>query len=151
MTEQDLIHWRNLPQIAKLSHDPDTQTACIVTDDRGVMISAHSNRLPQGVSVTDERTMRPLKYFYIGHAEASALARLAGSHASCIGGTLYLNWFPCAPCASTIVNAGIRRLVADRTAYETRKDDPRYGFGPAMEMLTEAGVQIEWMEPTTCR
>jgi deoxycytidylate deaminase len=147
ITDIDKQHWRNLPRVATLSHDPDTQTACIVTDDRRVMISAHSNSLPFGVTKTDERTTRPLKYSYIGHAENSALARLAGSHASCAGGTLYLNWFPCSTCAIAIINAGIKRLVADQAAYKARKDDPRYGFGPAMEMLIEAGAQIDWMEP----
>ncbi len=60
------------------------------------------------------------------------------------GAIAYINWFPCADCAASLIQAGIATLDADKAAYEARKDDPRYGFAIAMEMLTEAGVQILW-------
>lgn len=133
-----------LAQVARTSNDPDTQTACVIVDTRGEVIGGDSNRIPRGVEVNERRTTRPHKYSFIQHAEARAVALAAQEGVKLRGSKMYLNWFPCAQCAQSIVTAGIRVLNADRAAYEARKDDPRYGFAAAMDILTEAGVLIHW-------
>ena len=130
-----------LARIAATSDDPDTQTACYAADRFGQVLCETSNTIPIGVRKLRERLLRPDKYDFIQHAEANLVA----APGNLTGSTVYLNWFPCSTCASLLVTAGIARLVADRAAYEARKDDPRYGFANAMAKLTEAGVEIEWM------
>lgn len=76
------------------------------------------------------------------HAEVRAICRAAEEGIAVGGGTLYLSeWFPCAPCAVTMVEAGIRRLViASRIAYVK---DECYNFGLARRYLELAGVAVE--------
>ncbi len=75
------------------------------------------------------------------HAEVRAICRAAELGVPVAGGTLYLNqWFPCAPCAVAIIEAGIRRLVvAEEIDYG--KDDC-YNFRLARRYLLRAGVEI---------
>lgn len=128
---------------SKKSHDPDTQTACFIETRNGI-VAAEANRIADGVSL-DGRTVRPQKYLFIGHAEKRAIAYCARHGIATEGSTMYLKWYPCAPCADAIVTAGIATLVCDREKYEARKDDPRYGFAEAAAILTEGGVKIEWL------
>jgi dCMP deaminase len=76
------------------------------------------------------------------HAEVRAVCRAAEAGISVKGGTLYLSeWFPCAPCAVVIIEAGISRfVVADE--FKFVKDDC-YNFGLAREYMGKAGIIIE--------
>lgn len=130
--------------LASYSDDPDTQVACMVFDVDGCEVTCAANKIAPGVKVTPERTARPAKYEYIMHAEQRVVANAAFHGLSLCGCTMYVEWFPCATCASLIVTSGIRRLVAERGKYEARKDDPRYGFKASVEILTEGGVEIVW-------
>lgn len=134
-----------LKDIRALSDDPDTQTACIITNGSDRILIAAANAFAQGVRVTSARQARPAKYSFIVHAEINAIAAAAANGRSLRGSAMYLDWFPCAGCAGAIVQAGIAKLVANRQAYESRKADPRYSFGVALEILNEAGVLIEWL------
>jgi len=76
------------------------------------------------------------------HAEIRAICRASAAGIATEGSTLYLSeWFPCAPRAVAMVEAGVRRLVvASRIVYA--KDDC-YNFGLAREYLSRAGVAVE--------
>ncbi|MCX6348799.1 MAG: hypothetical protein NTV79_04770, partial [Candidatus Aureabacteria bacterium] len=61
---------------------------------------------------------------------------------SVAGGTLYLSeWFPCAPCAVAMIEAGLKKLVVTEEL-NFLKDDC-YNFRLAKEHLDCAGVLIE--------
>lgn len=132
-----------LVNTAASSDDPDTHTACIVVHPDGQWLGS-PNALPKGISISHERTERPAKYRFIQHAERRAIALSARYGLALKGCTAFLNWFPCAECAGSLIDAGIAVLYAEKTKYEERKEDPRYGFAEAMEMLLEAGVRIKW-------
>lgn len=138
----------DLAVVAQCSDDPDTQTACIVKSIHDATQVIASNRFPSGVHKSSERIARPAKYAYIMHAECRAIANAARYGVRLEGSTMYLNWFPCAGCAQSIVQSGIIRLVADREKYEARKDDPRYAFADSMAILVEGGVAVEWLDTT---
>lgn len=132
-----------LSELAKYSDDPDTKTACILEFGGAVVVQA-ANSLSGRMRVNPARTTRPDKYAWIMHAERKAISLAARRGLCTAGTTAHLNWFPCAQCAGALVESGILVLDADRQAYESRKDDPRYEFAVAMEMLLEAGVVIGW-------
>jgi dCMP deaminase len=76
------------------------------------------------------------------HAEVRAICRAAEAGIAVGGGTLYLSeWFPCAPCAVTMIEAGIVRLVVAKKI-DYAKDDC-YNFGLARLYLGLAGVVVE--------
>ena len=136
---------RDLDIIARESHDPDTQTSCLIVTSYGATVSS-ANVLPDGVIASPERLVRPGKYAFIMHAERSAIA-LAARRGICLyGSTAYLNWFPCAECAGCLVQAGIKVLVADLEKYTSRITDPIYQFAEARQILEEGGVTVRWLQ-----
>ena len=79
------------------------------------------------------------------HAEIRAICRAAERGVPVGGGTIYLSeWFPCAPCALAIIEAGISRLVI--TEEPNFAKDDCYNFVLAREYLKKAGVIIEVRE-----
>ena len=50
-------------------------------------------------------------HWYVLHAEANAILKLASSTQSAKGATLYLTLSPCKECSKLILQSGIKRLV----------------------------------------
>jgi len=50
-------------------------------------------------------------HWYVLHAEANALTKLAKSNNSAKGATLYITLSPCKDCSKLILQAGIKRVV----------------------------------------
>ena len=71
-------------------------------------------------------------YPYVLHAEANAITKLAKSHNSSEGATLYVTDSPCMECAKLIIQAGIRRIVYAR----------EYRLTESLDLLTRAGIEI---------
>lgn len=66
-------------------------------------------------------------HWYVLHAEANAILKLAKSTQSAEGATLYLTLSPCRECSKLVLQAGIRRLVyiddySDRSGIAFLKD-----------------------------
>jgi len=74
------------------------------------------------------------------HAEIRAICRAAEKGLAAGGGTIYLSqWYPCAPCARAVIEAGLRVLVVTEEL-SLAKDDC-YNFSLARELLETAGVE----------
>ena len=85
------------------------------------------------------------------HAERRAISHAAKYGRPLHGGTLYMSeWFPCADCAKSIIEAGISKLVTPDKIYADEKNhvllphfqNQSYNFELAEELLREAGVAI---------
>jgi len=76
------------------------------------------------------------------HAEVRAICRAAEKGISTEGATLYLSeWYPCAPCALTMIEAGISKLVV--TEDPNFSKDDCYNFHMAKEYLEKSGIVVE--------
>ncbi|MCX6355404.1 MAG: deaminase [Candidatus Aureabacteria bacterium] len=76
------------------------------------------------------------------HAEVRAICRASEMGISTRGATLYLcEWYPCAPCALTLIEAGITKLVLAEDL--NFKKNECYNFHLAKEYLQKAGVAVE--------
>jgi dCMP deaminase len=71
--------------------------------------------------------------WYVLHAEANAILKVAATTQSCDGATLYLTMSPCRECSKLIHQAGIRRVV-----YASEYKDLS-----GVEFLRKAGVEVE--------
>lgn len=119
------------------SKDPSTKVGAVIVDESRRIVSTGYNGLPQGVEDTDDRlNNREIKYKLIVHGERNALL-FAGRPVT--GCTLYTTPFmPCAACASMVIQAGIKRVVAPYS------DNPRWveDFKLTEQLFSEAGVQL---------
>jgi dCMP deaminase len=66
------------------------------------------------------------------HAELNAIAQAAKVGVSTDGGTLYCKMTPCYTCAKVIINAGIKKVVAENYYH---------GGGRTADLFKEAGVE----------
>ena len=68
---------------------------------------------------------------YVLHAEANAITKIAQSHNSSLGSTLYVTASPCIECAKLIIQSGIKRVVFGET----------YRLDDGLELLKRAGIE----------
>ena len=74
-----------------------------------------------------------LTHWYVLHAEANAIMKVARSTNNARGATLYLTHSPCKECSKLILQAGIKRIV-----YREPYKDPA-----GLELLLEGSVEVQ--------
>ena len=94
---------------AKLSYCQRKQVGALIVKDR-MIISDGYNGTPSGFENCCE-DKDGNTHWYVLHAEANAILKLASSTQSAKGATLYLTLSPCKECSKLILQAGITRLV----------------------------------------
>jgi dCMP deaminase len=105
----DKAYLRMAQEWAKLSHCKRKKVGAIIVKDR-MIISDGFNGTPTGFNNACE-CEKGLTNWYVLHAEANAILKVAGSTQSCQGATLYLTLSPCKECSKLVHQSGIKRLV----------------------------------------
>ncbi|WP_437395905.1 deoxycytidylate deaminase [Flagellimonas lutimaris] len=126
----DKAYLRMAQEWGKLSYCKRRQVGAIIVKDR-MIISDGYNGTPTGFENICEDDEGYTKW-YVLHAEANAILKVASSTQSCEGATLYITLSPCRECSKLVHQAGIKRVVYQK-AY---KDDSGIKF------LERAGVEI---------
>ena len=96
-----------------------------------MIISDGYNGTPSGfenVCEDEDNKTKP----YVLHAEANAITKIAKSHNSSDGATLYVTSSPCIECAKLIIQAGIRRVVFSEN----------YHLNDGIELLERAKIEV---------
>ena len=94
---------------AKLSHCKRKQVGALIVKN-GMIITQRYNGCPSGFENNCEDENGETKW-YVLHAEANAILKVAKSTQNCKGATLYLTMSPCKECSKLILQSGIDRLV----------------------------------------
>ncbi|MBW2961971.1 deoxycytidylate deaminase [Mesonia aestuariivivens] len=127
----DKAYLRMAVEWGKLSHCKRKQVGAIIVKDR-MIISDGYNGTPSGFENCCE-DLEGLTKWYVLHAEANAILKVAGSTQSCKDATLYITMSPCKECSKLIHQAGIKRVV-----YQNGYKD-----NSGLTFLEKAGVNIE--------
>ena len=126
----DIAYLKMAKEWAQLSYCKRKQVGALIVKDK-MIISDGYNGTPTGFENVCEDDDDHTKW-YVLHAEANAILKVASSTQSCKGATLYITLSPCRECSKLIHQSGIKRLVyAD--AY---KDDE------GLQFLKKAGVEL---------
>ncbi len=115
----------------KLSYCQRKQVGALIVKDR-MIISDGYNGTPTGFENVCEDEDGYTKW-YVLHAEANAILKVAASTQSCKGATLYITLSPCKECSKLIHQSGIVRVVYSK-AY--REDS-------GLQFLKKAGIDIK--------
>ena len=129
----DTAYLKMAHEWAKLSHCQRKQVGALIVKDR-MIISDGFNGTPTGFENPCEDDENYTKW-YVLHAEANAILKVASSTQSCAGATLYITLSPCKECSKLIHQAGIKRVVY-ANAY---KDDA------GLKFLEKAGVELTYL------
>lgn len=130
----DKAYLRLAKEWGKLSHCKRKQVGAIIVRDK-MIISDGYNGSPSGFENCCEDE-EGLTKWYVLHAEANAILKVARSTQTCEGATLYITLSPCKECSKLIHQSGIKRVVY----LEGYKDNS------GLEFLEKAGVVIEQIE-----
>ena len=119
------------------------RTGCVIVRDRQILTTGYVGS-PMGLPHCDEigHQMKSVTHedghvsqhcMRTAHAELNAIAQAAKLGIALEGATIYCRMSPCATCAKTIINTGIKRIVCEK----------RYHAGSESEtMFKDAGVEI---------
>lgn len=127
----DKAYLRIANEWGKLSHCKRKQVGALIVKDR-MIISDGYNGTPTGFENYCEDDEGYTKWFVL-HAEANAILKVASSTQSCRGATLYITLSPCKECSKLIHQAGIVRVVY----HHGYKDDS------GLQFLKKAGITLD--------
>ena len=126
----DIAYLKIAREWGKLSYCKRRQVGAIIVKDN-MIISDGYNGTPSGFENVCEDDNNFTKW-YVLHAEANTITKVASSTQSSEGATLYISLSPCKNCSKLIHQAKIKRVV-----YEEQYKDTT-----GLEFLQKAGVEV---------
>lgn len=127
-------------QVATWSKDKSTGVGAVIVNDKKKVLSLGFNGFARGVNDDiEERHSRPIKDYYVIHAEKNALDE---AETSLEGATIYCTFFTCATCAHGIIQKGLKKVVAPEPDWNAERyaETQRH----ALQMYKEAGVEVQF-------
>jgi dCMP deaminase len=134
LNKYDKAYLRIAKEWSKLSFCKRKQVGAIIVRDK-MIISDGYNGTPSGFENCCEDS-QGLTNWYVLHAEANAILKVAKSTQTCEGATLYITLSPCKECSKLIHQSGIKRVV-----YQSGYRDTS-----GIDFLVKAGVIVEQIE-----
>ena len=113
----------------ELSYCKRRKVGALIVKDK-MIISDGYNGTPTGFENFCEDDQGYTKW-YVLHAEANAIAKVASSTQSTNGSTLYITLSPCKECSKLIFQSGIKRVVYNK----------KYKDTSGLDFLEKAGVE----------
>jgi dCMP deaminase len=126
----DTAYLKMANEWAKLSHCNRKQVGAIIVKD-SMIISDGYNGTPSGFENCCEDENEKTRW-YVLHAEANAIMKVAKSTNNSDGATLYITLSPCKECSKLVFQSGIKRVVY----LNYYKDDS------GLKFLEKAGVEV---------
>lgn len=126
----DIAYLRMAKEWGKLSYCKRKQVGALIVKDR-MIISDGYNGTPSGFENCCEDE-QGYTHWYVLHAEANAILKVAASTQSCRGATLYITLSPCKECSKLIHQSGITRVVYTEA----------YSDSTGVDFLKKAGVEV---------
>jgi dCMP deaminase len=122
---------------AENSYCKRRKVGALIVKDK-MIISDGYNGTPSGFENICEDENNETKA-YVLHAEANAITKVACSHNSSLGATMYVTTSPCIECAKLIIQAGIKRVVYNQ----------KYRRTDGASLLERAGVEVVFIDMET--
>ena len=130
----DLAYLKMAQIWGELSHCQRKKVGALIVKDR-MIISDGYNGTPSGFENSCEDEEHYTKW-YVLHAEANAILKVAASTQSCKGSTLYITLSPCRECSKLIHQAGVKRVVFLKAYKDTS----------GLDFLEKAGVTLTQLD-----
>lgn len=125
-------------EVATWSKDPSTQVGAVIAREKHV-VSLGFNGFPRGMR--DDAHLyedRDVKYERVIHAEVNAIFNAQHSVRGC---TLYVNRPACAHCSLSIIQSGIKKVVAEVSTSEEFLKRWRASMLKTKAFFEEAGIE----------
>ena len=133
LKKYDEAYMRMALEWAKLSYCERKKVGALIVKDR-MIISDGFNGTPTGFENNCEENNETK--WYVLHAEANAILKVASSTQSCKNSTLYITMSPCKECSKLIHQSGIKRVVYANAYKDTS----------GLDFLEKAGVELTYLK-----
>ena len=133
----DRAYLRLAESWAQLSQCTRKKVGAIIVKD-AIIISDGFNGTPSGFDNACENEAGET-HWYVLHAEANAILKVAKSTNNCKDATLYLTHSPCKDCSKLILQSGIVRIVFNE----------EYKDLSGLDFLRSAGLEVVHITNTT--
>jgi dCMP deaminase len=130
----DIAYMKMAIEWAALSHCTRKKVGALLVKD-GMIISDGYNGTPSGFSNECEDEQGET-HWYVLHAEANAILKVARSTNNAKDCTLYITLSPCKECCKLILQSGIHRIVYHQAYKDTT----------GLRFLEQAGIEIVALE-----
>lgn len=134
LNKYDKAYLKIAKEWGQLSYCQRKKVGAIIVKDK-MIISDGYNGTPSGFENCCEDKDGKTKW-YVLHAEANAILKVAKSTQSCDNATLYITMSPCRDCSKLIHQSGIVRVVYQNS----------YKDLAGIEFLKRAGVEVVQIE-----
>lgn len=134
LNKYDKAYLKIAKEWGQLSYCQRKKVGAIIVKDK-MIISDGYNGTPSGFENCCEDEEGTTKW-YVLHAEANAILKVAKSTQSCDNATLYITMSPCRDCSKLIHQSGIVRVVYQNS----------YKDLAGIEFLKRAGVEVVQIE-----
>ncbi len=134
LNKYDKAYLKIAKEWGQLSYCQRKKVGAIIVKDK-MIISDGYNGTPSGFENCCEDQEGKTKW-YVLHAEANAILKVAKSTQSCDKATLYITMSPCKDCSKLIHQSGIVRVVYQNS----------YKDLAGIEFLKRAGVEVVQIE-----
>lgn len=146
-TEWDSYFAKMVRLVSTKSQDPSSKFGAVIVDAKHSVLATGYNGIPRGIEYRADYFERPDKYMYFVHAEQNAILQCAARGVATEGSTMYVISPPCAECAKTIIQAGIRAVYwLDPVAFSglgsSELNNWMMTMQAAEEMLRLSGVKL---------
>ena len=125
---------------AELSHATRKKVGALIVKNNTIISdgfngtpSGFENECEEAINNEDGSFKEYKTKWYVLHAEANAILKVAKSTQSCNGSTLYVTYSPCTDCSKLIMQAGITRVVYLEEYRDTN----------GLDFLRRAGVEVK--------
>ena len=128
--KHDIAYLKMALEWAKLSYCKRRQVGALIVKNRMIISDGYSGA-PTGFENICEDDENYTKW-YVLHAEANAIMKVAASTQSSQGATLYVTLSPCRECSKLIFQSGIKRVVYHN----------EYKDSSGIKFLKKAGIEV---------
>ena len=125
---------------SQLSHANRKKVGALIVKDNSIISDGYNgtpagfeNECEEVINNKDGSFKEYKTKWYVLHAEANAILKVAKSTQSCNGSTLYVTYSPCTDCSKLIMQAGITRVVYLEEYRDTN----------GLDFLRRAGVEVK--------
>ncbi len=133
-TKYDNAYLNMASEWAKLSHCERKKVGALIVKDH-MIISDGYNGTPSGYHNCCEDENNETQW-YVLHAEANAILKVAKSTQSAKDATLYITLSPCKECSKLIIQSGVKRVVFRK----------KYKDTSGIDFLKEYGIEVSHLD-----
>ncbi|OQA47975.1 MAG: tRNA-specific adenosine deaminase [Bacteroidetes bacterium ADurb.Bin302] len=134
MTKQNILDKRYMRMAyvwAENSYCTRRQVGALLVKDKMIISDGYNGTPCSFENICEDENTGKTKP-YVLHAEANAITKVARSHNSSEGATMYVTTSPCIECAKLMIQSGIKRVVYAED----------YHITDGVELLKRAHIEV---------